>query len=164
MRPCISITGSIRPSVGPSVCRSVRPLVRNPLRKNFHQCPCPIFATERVVYTNLLVAKSNSIRGFVPPSVGRSLGWSEGLSVRHFPKTANSTKFKGIQHNSTKSQLFTTVGRIILKSMNFEQAMIEYQPHYSTNHHHIQFNFAHVCSPSEETLFQGHSQNDPHHN
>ena len=48
-------------------------------------CSCPLF----------LVAKSNSIRGFVSPS------------VRRFSKTANSRKFNLIQQNS---RLFATVG------------------------------------------------------
>ena len=48
-----------------------------------------------------LVAKSNSIRGFVRPSVHRSVR----PSVTRFSKTANSSKFNKIQQNSTK---FTT--------------------------------------------------------
>ena len=52
-----------------------------------------------------LVAKSNSIRGFVRWSVGPSVG----PLVTCFSKTANSSNFNKIQQNS---QLFATVGRV----------------------------------------------------
>ena len=56
-----------------------------------------------------LVAKSNSITGFVRPSVGRSVGPWVGSSVTRFSKTANSSKFNKIQQNSRH---FATVGLI----------------------------------------------------
>ena len=51
-----------------------------------------------------LVANSNSVRGFLRPWVGPSVRGS--VSVRRFSKTANSTKFKKIQVNSTKFMTF----------------------------------------------------------
>ena len=65
--------------VYPSVCRSVRPSVSRffyrgiqaKKRSNFHQCPCPTFATDAAVYTALLA--------LIPQKkTGRTGRWTDG--------------------------------------------------------------------------------------
>ena len=62
IRVCPSVGPSVRRSVSPSVGPSVVPSrvffnhrIQAKQRSNFHQCPCPTFATDAAVYTALLV-------------------------------------------------------------------------------------------------------------